>query len=130
MITSNENTTTKRRKITIMNKLIYWQPKNKQWWWNKVARQANLHTDRVRQLAYVAHVHIPTAISVCMILDMCMLTRALIFSLWFFKVLKIFMALITLCLKTWQSRDWQRWDGSFKSLNFQQILSLYLSKQR
>ena len=42
------------------------------------------HQSRVRQLAYVAWVRRPTFIGVNMILDMRPLTRALIFSLWFF----------------------------------------------
>ena len=47
------------------------------------------------------YVRTPTFISVRRILDMCTLRRTLIFSLWFFKVFKIFLALIILyCLKT------------------------------
>ena len=47
------------------------------------------------------YVRTPTFISVRRILGMCTLRRTLIFSLWFFKVFKIFLALIILyCLKT------------------------------
>ena len=38
-------------------------------------------TFRVRQLVFVAYVHTPTFIGICMILDMRALTRMLIFSL-------------------------------------------------
>ena len=44
----------------------------------------------VRQLGYVAYVRTPTFIGVRMILDMFTLTGILIFSLWFFKVFKVF----------------------------------------
>ena len=44
----------------------------------------------VRQLGYVAYVRMPTFIGVRMILDMFTLTGILIFSLWFFKVFKVF----------------------------------------
>ena len=44
-----------------------------------------LHFVRVQQLAYIAYVCMPTFIGVCMILDICTLTRMLIFSLLFFQ---------------------------------------------
>ena len=53
--------------------------------YSKLKRIAVCH--RVRQLAYVAYVRTPNFIGVHMILDMCMLTRTLIFSL-FVKVFK------------------------------------------
>ena len=57
---------------------------------------------QVRQLTYVAYVLTFTFIDVRMILDMCTLTRTLIFSLWFDKVFKIFQVLIILnCLKSY-----------------------------
>ena len=57
---------------------------------------------QVRQLTYVAYVLTFTFIDVRMILDMCTLTRTLIFSLWFYKVFKIFQVLIILnCLKSY-----------------------------
>ena len=56
---------------------------------------------RVEQLAYVAYTHITTFIGVSMISDISTLTQTLIFSLWFFKVFKIFLVLIIYmyCLK-------------------------------
>ena len=49
---------------------------------------------------YIAYVCTPNFIGVRIILDMCTLTRTLIFSLLFFKVFEIFLVLITLyCLK-------------------------------
>ena len=51
---------------------------------------------RVLKLVYVAYVHTSTFIGVRMILDICTLTRMLIFSLWFFKVFKYFLVLIIL----------------------------------
>ena len=58
---------------------------------------------RVEQLAYVAYTHITTFIGVSMISDISTLTQTLIFSLWFFKVFKIFLVLIIYmyCLKTY-----------------------------
>ena len=56
---------------------------------------------RVQQWAYILYVHIPTFIGVHMISDISTLTRTLNFSLWFFKVFKIFLVLIIFyCLKT------------------------------
>ena len=54
---------------------------------------------RVRQLAYVAYVRTPTFNDVRMILDMGTLKLTLIFSLWLFKVFKIFLNLIILQFK-------------------------------
>ena len=57
---------------------------------------------RVRQLVYVAYVHMPTFVGVRMILGIRTLTLTLIFFLWFYKVLKTFLVLITLhCLKAY-----------------------------
>ena len=51
---------------------------------------------RVPQLMYTAYIPTPTSIGIWMILDMCTLTHMLIFSLWFFKVFKIFLILTSL----------------------------------
>ena len=57
---------------------------------------------RVQQLAYVAYIHTPNFIGICMILDIHTFRHTLIFSLRFFKVFKIFLALTILyCLKTY-----------------------------
>ena len=57
---------------------------------------------RVQQLAYTAYVTTPTFIDIHIISDMRMLTRMLIFSLWFFRVFKIFLVLTILhCLKSY-----------------------------
>ena len=53
---------------------------------------------RVQQWAYILYVHIPTFIGVHMISDISTLTRTLNFSLWFFKVFKIFLVLIIFLL--------------------------------
>ena len=50
--------------------------------------QENSLNVRVRRLAYIAYLSMPTFIDVCMILDMLTLTCMLIFSLRFFKVQK------------------------------------------
>ena len=61
-----------------------------------------LNSNGVGQLAYTVYVCVLTFIGVHMILDMCMLTLSLIFSLWFFKVVKTFLILIiSYCLKTY-----------------------------
>ena len=44
---------------------------------------------RIQQLVYIAYIHAQTFISICITLDMCMLTCMLI-SLWVFKVFKSF----------------------------------------
>lgn len=44
---------------------------------------------RIRQLVYIAYIHTQMFISICITLDMCMLTCMLI-SLWVFKVFKSF----------------------------------------
>ena len=49
---------------------------------------------RVQQLAYITYICTTTFIGVCMILEMHTWTCTLIFSLWFFKVLRIFLVLL------------------------------------
>ena len=56
----------------------------------------NICRDSVRQLAYVAYVHMPTFISVRAILDMCTFACMQTSPLWFVKVFKICLVLIVL----------------------------------
>ena len=66
-------------------------------WW---CISTTLIKSRVWQLTYVAYVRTSTFVGIRMIVDLRTLTRTLICSLWFFKVLK-FQVLIILCLKTY-----------------------------
>ena len=90
----------------MVESLSYWTGKIL----NPVIQSITCHTNslldqwliKVWQLAYVAYVHMPTFIGVRMILGIRTLTRTLIFFLWFYKVLKTFLVLITLyCLKAY-----------------------------